>query len=184
MQQQPMQQQYQQMYQTAVPLGALQDASAPVDCPVCRHRALTILEKVSGNTVQYVRLFYCLSLPCPCNSVSCKSNMRVNKKKRMLTSDSRVLQSVGRAGMFRPLSRLRALPNAQSQRCETQMRTLRGVTRRVAQERADGGVAACLRGEDPRREMVMEYVTQFSFFSERKRGRCHLAVKPMQTLAV
>ena len=52
--QQPQQQQYQQTYQTAVPLGSLEEAGAPVDCPVCRHRALTVVEKASGNTVQYV----------------------------------------------------------------------------------------------------------------------------------
>lgn len=49
--QQPMQQQ-QSTYQTAVPLGNLQEAAAPVDCPVCRQRALTRTEYVSGNTTQ------------------------------------------------------------------------------------------------------------------------------------
>ena len=48
--QQPMQQQ--STYQTAVPLGNLQEAAAPVDCPVCRQRALTRTEYVSGNTTQ------------------------------------------------------------------------------------------------------------------------------------
>ena len=52
--QQPMQQpmQTQSTYQTAVPLGNLQEAAAPVDCPVCRQRALTRTEYVSGNTTQ------------------------------------------------------------------------------------------------------------------------------------
>lgn len=48
--QQPMQQQ--STYQTALPLGNLQEAAAPVDCPVCRQRALTRTEYVSGNTTQ------------------------------------------------------------------------------------------------------------------------------------
>ena len=48
--QQPMQ--TQSTYQTAVPLGNLQEAAAPVDCPVCRQRALTRTEYVAGNTTQ------------------------------------------------------------------------------------------------------------------------------------
>ena len=52
-QQQPPQQQ--QKYQTAVHLANLQEAPSPVDCPVCGHRELTVVEKVSGNTTQYVQ---------------------------------------------------------------------------------------------------------------------------------
>ena len=48
--QQPMQSQSQ--YHTAIPLGNLQEAAAPVDCPVCRQRALTRTEYVAGNTTQ------------------------------------------------------------------------------------------------------------------------------------
>ena len=48
--QQPMQ--TQSTYQTAVRLVNLQEAAAPVDCPVCRQRALTRTEYVSGNTTQ------------------------------------------------------------------------------------------------------------------------------------
>ena len=65
--QQP-QQQYQQTYQTAVPLANLSEAAAPVDCPVCRHRALTVVEQHSGNTTQYVRpsfSIFSLALPRP-----------------------------------------------------------------------------------------------------------------------
>ena len=51
-QQQPQQQ---QKYQTAVHLANLQEAASPVDCPVCGHRELTVVEKVAGNTTQYVR---------------------------------------------------------------------------------------------------------------------------------
>ena len=65
MQQQMYPQQQQQTYQTAVNLANLSEAPAPVDCPVCRHRALTVVEKHSGNTVQYVFPFSSpfLSLP-------------------------------------------------------------------------------------------------------------------------
>ena len=53
-QQQQQQQPPQQMYQTAVNLANLQEAPAPVDCPVCRHRALTVVDMHAGNTTQYV----------------------------------------------------------------------------------------------------------------------------------
>ncbi|KAL8946921.1 MAG: hypothetical protein Q9222_006746 [Ikaeria aurantiellina] len=39
-------------YQTAVPLQNLQEAAAPVDCPMCRMRALTKTEMHSGNTTK------------------------------------------------------------------------------------------------------------------------------------
>jgi len=56
--QQPMQ--TQSTYQTAVPLGNLQEAAAPVDCPVCRQRALTRTEYVAGNTTHAWGAVICL----------------------------------------------------------------------------------------------------------------------------
>ncbi|KAK0512096.1 hypothetical protein JMJ35_005224 [Cladonia borealis] len=64
--QQPMQQPIQQpiqtqsTYQTAIPLGNLQEAAAPVDCPVCRQRALTRTEYVAGNTTHAWGAVICL----------------------------------------------------------------------------------------------------------------------------
>jgi len=42
----------QSTYQTAVPLASLQDKPAPVDCPMCKNRAMTRIDAVSGNTTQ------------------------------------------------------------------------------------------------------------------------------------
>jgi hypothetical protein len=43
-----------QTYYTAVPIIALSQGPAPVDCPVCRKRALTMIEFQAGNTTQWV----------------------------------------------------------------------------------------------------------------------------------
>ncbi|KAM0798542.1 LITAF-like zinc ribbon domain-containing protein [Usnea florida] len=59
LQQQPQQQQHQE-YQTAVRLANLQDTPSPVDCPVCGHRELTIVELVSGNTTHGWAALWCI----------------------------------------------------------------------------------------------------------------------------
>lgn len=55
---QSMQQQQQQdkqcQYQTATPLASLNRSPAPVDCPSCGERAMTVTSFESGNTTQYV----------------------------------------------------------------------------------------------------------------------------------
>ena len=43
----------QSQYQSATPLQNLQGVAMPVDCPMCRHRAMTRIEYHSGNTTQY-----------------------------------------------------------------------------------------------------------------------------------
>jgi hypothetical protein len=45
-----------QTYYTALPIIALSQGPAPVDCPVCRKRALTRIEFQAGNTTQWVFL--------------------------------------------------------------------------------------------------------------------------------
>jgi hypothetical protein len=42
-------------YYTATPLAILGQGSAPADCPVCRHRAMTMSNTEVGNTTQYAR---------------------------------------------------------------------------------------------------------------------------------
>lgn len=39
-------------YQTALPLAALTGSPAPVDCPACGQRALTVTESETGGTTQ------------------------------------------------------------------------------------------------------------------------------------
>ncbi|KAL9123717.1 MAG: hypothetical protein Q9217_006881 [Psora testacea] len=56
----------QQQYQTAIPLGNLTDAAAPVDCPICKQRALTRVEKHSGNTVHAWAALSCLCFCLGC----------------------------------------------------------------------------------------------------------------------
>jgi hypothetical protein len=48
----PMQRSGQQQFQTAVPLSSLNRAPAPVDCPSCGQRALTVTNLEVGNTNQ------------------------------------------------------------------------------------------------------------------------------------
>ena len=63
--QQPVQQQFQgqqqgqqqqQLYVSATPIAALNRSPAPVDCPSCGQRALTITNLEVGNTTQLVPL--------------------------------------------------------------------------------------------------------------------------------
>jgi hypothetical protein len=42
-----------QQYHSASPLSILGQASAPVDCPTCRHRSMTMTVPQVGNTNQY-----------------------------------------------------------------------------------------------------------------------------------
>jgi len=41
-------------FYSAVPLANLGEASAPADCPMCRHRTMTLTNSQVGNTTQYV----------------------------------------------------------------------------------------------------------------------------------
>ena len=50
-----------QNYPGATPLGALAENAAPVDCPVCGAREMTLTEHKAGVTTQLVSSF--LSLP-------------------------------------------------------------------------------------------------------------------------
>ena len=50
----PQQQQNTSMYQNATPLASLGPGAAPVDCPVCKHRAMTRIAPQAGGTTQYV----------------------------------------------------------------------------------------------------------------------------------
>ncbi|KAL2040006.1 hypothetical protein N7G274_007409 [Stereocaulon virgatum] len=66
MQQAPMQQMQTSQYTQAKPLHSLGEAAAPVDCPVCRQRALTRIENVSGNTTHMWALVLCACLCLGC----------------------------------------------------------------------------------------------------------------------
>jgi len=54
------------VYQNAVPLGALQQGPAPVDCPMCGVRELTRTEFVSGGTTHGVAALLCLCFCLGC----------------------------------------------------------------------------------------------------------------------
>jgi hypothetical protein len=43
-------------YHSATPLAVLGQGSSPADCPMCRHRAMTLTQAESGNTTQYVAM--------------------------------------------------------------------------------------------------------------------------------
>jgi len=53
-------------YQSATPLGSLQQGAAPVDCPVCGVRELTRTEFVSGGTTHLSALLLCCCLCLGC----------------------------------------------------------------------------------------------------------------------
>lgn len=53
-----------QQYYSASPLAVLGQGSAPVDCPACRHRNMTITNAEIGNTNQYAHSFPTFSC-CP-----------------------------------------------------------------------------------------------------------------------
>lgn len=44
----------QSRYKSATPIAALGRSAAPVDCPACGHRELTLISYEAGNTTQYV----------------------------------------------------------------------------------------------------------------------------------
>ena len=102
-------------YHTATPLGNLIEAAAPVDCPVCRQRALTRVEAVSGNTTQYVPTFVFF---------------------RRATADScPPRKCLGSSPLRLSLSRLYTLCDQQPQRCQPQVRQLRRFARDMEEER-------------------------------------------------
>jgi hypothetical protein len=48
-------------FYSSVPLAVLGEGSAPADCPLCRHRTMTMTSNHAGNTTQYVHQhFYTL----------------------------------------------------------------------------------------------------------------------------
>ena len=55
-----------QQFYSSVPLAVLGQASAPVDCPMCRHRTMTLTNPQVGNTTQYVcyKFMHCSMFPC------------------------------------------------------------------------------------------------------------------------
>jgi len=56
----------QPMYHTAVPIMALTQGSAPVDCPVCRKRSLTRTEFEAGNATHLWAILFCVFVGLPC----------------------------------------------------------------------------------------------------------------------
>ena len=54
-----------QQFYSSVPLANLGEGSAPADCPMCRHRTMTLTNNQVGNTTQYVfKLFESSVVPC------------------------------------------------------------------------------------------------------------------------
>lgn len=44
-----------QQFYSSTPLAVLGQGSSPADCPMCRHRTMTLVNTEVGNTTQYVR---------------------------------------------------------------------------------------------------------------------------------
>ncbi|KAF8254051.1 hypothetical protein K440DRAFT_519181, partial [Wilcoxina mikolae CBS 423.85] len=53
-------------FKTAVPLASLTSAPAPVDCPGCGTRALTIINYRSGDHTHVWGVVFCLIMCAPC----------------------------------------------------------------------------------------------------------------------
>jgi len=64
-------------YYTATPLAILGQGSAPADCPVCRHRAMTLSNTEVGNTTHSWAIGFCLLFCLGCIPYLMSSTMDV-----------------------------------------------------------------------------------------------------------
>jgi hypothetical protein len=116
----------QRYYLTAMPLTALNEGAAPVDCPVCGQRALTKAEYTSGNTTQCdTRLFLLASHG---------------------DVDMRGSQCVGASALPPHPPAVYSVFYKLDEGCQTHLWQLRCASRDVEAGRAYAGVPACVRG--------------------------------------